>query len=218
MVATFRLLISFWTKRSKQHWCKKSVNSNGDYVLYNDCWHGFWVRSWWPRVLWQPVTLRLVNRGRAVRRGGPVEQVCNRKETTWYGNHAVRFDSQSSQNRESSQGYAADQMHHVVSDDTACKGEQALAHPGSRRKIWDKKKSPLWVHVSPFFSQIYNKLCAPFQNKMSEIYFYKKCVSFRLLKFVHYVWLCSWLGLFDHILRVSWSVSELFNQPTSIKT
>ena len=60
-------------------------------VLYNDCWHGFWVRSWWPHVLWQAVTLWLVNRGMAVHQGRLVEQVCNRKETTWYENHAVRF-------------------------------------------------------------------------------------------------------------------------------
>ena len=31
----------------------------------------------------------------------------------------------------------------VVSDDTACKGVQALAPPGSRKKIWGKKNSPL---------------------------------------------------------------------------
>ena len=60
-------------------------------MLYNDCWHGFWVCSWWPRVLWQAVTLWLVNRRMAVRRSRPVVQVCNRKETTWYENHAVRF-------------------------------------------------------------------------------------------------------------------------------
>ena len=29
--------------------------------------------------------------GGEVRQGGPVEQVCNRKETTWYESHAVRF-------------------------------------------------------------------------------------------------------------------------------
>ena len=31
----------------------------------------------------------------------------------------------------------------VIVDDTACKRVQALAPPGSRKKIWDKKKSPL---------------------------------------------------------------------------
>ena len=38
-------------------------------MLYNDFWYGFWVRSWWPRMLWQAVTLWLVNREMAVHRG-----------------------------------------------------------------------------------------------------------------------------------------------------
>ena len=74
---------------------------------------------------------------------------------------------------------------------------QALAPPGSRKKIWGKKKSPLWVYVSPSISQIYNKLCAPFENKMREIYFYKEVCFVRSLKFVLYLWLCSWLGLWE---------------------
>ena len=59
-------------------------------MLYNDCWHGLWVRSWCPSVLWQTVMLWLVNRGIVVHQQC-VEQVSNRKETTWYENHAVRF-------------------------------------------------------------------------------------------------------------------------------
>ena len=135
-------------------------------VLYNDCWHGFWVRSWWPRVLWQAVTLWLVNRGMAVHRGRPVEQLCNRKETTWYENHAVWF-RQSSQNRASSQGYAADQGR-------LCRlwryGLQGSASVGSRKTIWGKKKSSFWVYVSPSLSQTYNKLCAPFEDNMRDIF------------------------------------------------
>ena len=42
-------------------------------------------------MLWQAVTLWLVNRGITVHRGRPVELVCNWKETMWYENHAVRF-------------------------------------------------------------------------------------------------------------------------------
>ena len=53
------------------------------------------------------------------------------------------LDSQSCENRESSQGYATDLRVSVVSDDTAYKGVQALAPPGPRKKIWGKKKSPL---------------------------------------------------------------------------
>ena len=62
------------------------------YICYrNDCWHGFWVHSWGPLVLWQAVKSWLVNWGMAVRWGKPVKHVCNRKETMWYENHAVRF-------------------------------------------------------------------------------------------------------------------------------
>ena len=35
----------------------------------------------------------------AVRQGRPVEQVCNRKEITWYENHAVRFSQYQSESR-----------------------------------------------------------------------------------------------------------------------
>ena len=96
-------------------------------MLYNDRWHGFGVRSWWPRVLWQAVTLWLINRGMAVRRGRPVEQVVNRKETMWYENYAVRL-SQSVQSESRVEPGVS-----VVSDDTACKGMQVLAPPGSKK-------------------------------------------------------------------------------------
>ena len=62
----------------------------------------------------------------------------------------------------------------VITDDTSCKGVQALGSPGSMKKIWGKKKSPLWVFVSPSISQTYNKLRAPFENKMRDIYFNKE--------------------------------------------
>ena len=82
-----------------------------------------------PRVLWQAVTLWLVNRGMAMRRSRPVEQVCNRKGTTWYENYAVRFR----QNRVRIESRARDTQPirgvSVVSDDTAYKGVQKLAPP-----------------------------------------------------------------------------------------
>ena len=61
----------------------------------------------------------------------------------------------------------------VISDDMACKGVQSLAPPGSRKKIWGKKKSPLWVYVSPSIPQTYNKL--------RERYIFIKKVLFFLL-------------------------------------
>ena len=57
-----------------------------------------------------------------------------------------------------------------VSVDTACKGVQALAPPGYRKKIWDKKKSPLLVYVSPSISKTTN--CVPLSWIKWEIYFY----------------------------------------------
>ena len=129
-------------------------------VLYKDCWDGFWVRSWWPRVLWQAVTFWYVNRRMAVRRGRPVEQVCNWKETTWYENHAVRF--RKSVQSEESRARDTQLIRGVRSSRTI---RLALAPPGSRKKIWSKKKSPLWEYVSPSICQTYNKLCAPFENK-----------------------------------------------------
>ena len=51
-----------------------------------------------------------------------------------------------------------------VSDHTACKGVQALAPEGARKKILGKKKSPFCVYVSPSITQTNNKLWAPFRG------------------------------------------------------
>ena len=143
--------------------------------LYNDCWYGFWVRSWWLRVLWQAVTLWLVNREIAMRQGRPVEQVCDRKETTWYENHAVRFRQSPVRIESRARDTQPIRGVSVVSDDTACKGVQALP-PGSRKKIWSKKKSPLWVYVSPFLKLTTN--CMPLSIIKWEKYIFYKEVCF----------------------------------------
>ena len=83
-----------------------------------------------------------------------------------------------------------------VSDDTACKGVQVLALPGSRKKIRGKKKSLLWVYVSPSVTQTFNKLCAPFENKMRDIEFYKE-VCFASFIEDRSLSLCSWLCLWE---------------------
>ena len=57
------------------------------HLLYN-IWHRFSVRSWWPRVLWQSVTLWLVNRG-AIRALGYNRCVTGRRSRD--ENHAIRF-------------------------------------------------------------------------------------------------------------------------------
>ena len=58
-----------------------------------------------------------------------------------------------------------------------CKGLQALAPPGSWKKVWDKKRSPLWVYVTPSISEITTN-CGPFWRIKAEIYFDKEV--FRL--------------------------------------
>ena len=97
-----------------------------------------------------------------------------------------------------------------------CKGVQALAPPGSRKKVWDKKESPLWVYVSPSISQTNN--CGPFLRIKWEIYFYhKKCLVhlFSLIMFLivnkdtaeyttlNLIWSPS--------MRLSWSIYESFS-------
>ena len=85
-------------------------------------------------------------------------------------NHVVRF-GQSAENRES-----------------ACKGGEALAPPGSWKKIWDKKKSPLWVYVSPSISQLTTN-CGPLLRIKWEIYFYIEKCFVRSLNCVLSLWL-----------------------------
>ena len=73
-----------------------------------------------------------------------------------------------------------------LSNDTTCMGVQALTPLGSWKKIWDKKKSPIWVYVSPSISQTNNKQWALSRIKW-EIYFYKE--MFRsFIEVVNHVW------------------------------
>ena len=150
-------------------------------LLYNDCWHGFWVRSWWPHMLWQAVTLWLVNRGVAVRRGRPVKQVCNRKGTTWYENYAIRFRQwfQSGSRIEPGIRRRLEALGRLWR--YCLQGVQALAPPSSRKKIWGKKKSPLRVYVSPSISQTYNSVL-PSRIKWERYIFYKEVCFVSLIE------------------------------------
>ena len=78
-----------------------------------------------------------------MRRGTLVEQVCNQKETTSYENHVVRLRVCPIRIESRPRDTLPIRGVSVVSDDTACKGVQALPLRGSRKKIWSKKKSPL---------------------------------------------------------------------------
>ena len=76
--------------------------------LYNDYWHGFGICSWCSRVLWQAVTLWLVNRGwQCVRADRSSSYVTGRVP------HDMRttrsdLDKQAKKNRESNLGFAAE--------------------------------------------------------------------------------------------------------------
>ena len=144
-------------------------------MLYNYYGHRFWVRYWGPGLLCQAVTLWLVNRGMAVHQGRPVKQVCSWKETTWYEHHAVRIKSRA-RDTQLIGGVRSSLTIWLAS------GWKHWHTSGSRKKIWGKKKSSLWVYVSPSISQTYNKLCTPFKNKMREIYFYKEVCLVSLIE------------------------------------
>ena len=106
-------------------------------LLYNDSWHGFSVRPWWPRVLCHGVTFWLVNRGMAGRSDLESSQkrvergICNRSEAQ---GRLWRYGLQGS-----------------TSVGTSWLQEEVPARS-------------MYLHLS----QIYNKLCAPIENKMRE--------------------------------------------------
>ena len=79
------------------------------------------------------------------------------------------LESESSQNRKSSQGYAVDQRISVVSDNTACKGVQVLAllAPGRR---YGARRSPLSEYMSLHLSLRLTTNCVPVENKMRDIF------------------------------------------------
>ena len=129
----------------------------------------------------------------ALRRGRPVEQVCNRKETTWYENHVVRV-SESNQNWESSQGYTANQRRLTIRLARECKHWHPLA---LGRRYW-ARRSPLSEYMSLHLSLKFTTNCVPLSKIKWDIYiFYKEVCFVCSLKFVRYLWLCSCLGLWE---------------------
>ena len=132
--------------------------------------------------------------------GRPVEPVCNRKGTTWYENHVVRvWQSVQSESRVEpwirSQSEALGRLWRY-----GLQGGASVGTPCSRKKIWGKK-SPLWVYVSPSISQTYNKLCAPFENKMRAIYFYKEVCFVSLIE-------VRSLSLITFLVGSIWSIQQ----------
>ena len=157
-------------------------------MFYYDCRHGFGVLSWGPRVLWQAVTLWLVNRGVAVHQSRPVEQVRNRKGTTWDENHAVRIESRA----RDTQPIRGVRSSLTIRLSRGCKRWHPLA-PGKR---FGGRRSLLSEYMSLQLSLKLTINCVPFSRiKWVREIFIKNCVSFGSLKFVHYLQICSWLGL-----------------------
>ena len=137
--------------------------------------------------------LWLVNREVAVCRGRLVEQVCNRKETTWYENHAVRF-------RQSVQSESK------IKPRICCQSE-ALGCPwwyglrGGGVGTPRFKKEDMGQEEVPSLSiclSISLKLttnCVPLSRMKWEIYIFYKEVCFSSFDEVRSLSLCSRLGL-----------------------
>ena len=149
-------------------------------VLYNDCWHVYWVHSWWPCVLWQAVTLWLVKKGVAVFQGRSVELVCNRKKTTWYENHAVRFRLWVQSESRVEPGIR-NRSEALVSSLTiqfarGCK----RWHPLSQGRRYEEEEFPLSEYMSLHLSlKITTNRVLVLRIKWERYIFIKKCVSFR---------------------------------------
>ena len=128
----------------------------------------------------------------------PVEQVCNRKETTWYENHVTRFRL-SVQSESRVEPGIRSRSEVLVSSLTirlarGCKCWHLLA-PGRR---YGARRRPLSEYMSVHLSLKLTTNCVPLSRIKWERYiFMKTCISFRSLKFVHYLSLCSCLGLWE---------------------
>ena len=154
-------------------------------MLYNDCCHGFWVHSWRPHVFGQTVTLWLVNRGMAVHQGKPVEQVCNRKETTWYENHAVSFRVQSESRVKPGICSQSEVLGHLWQ--YGLQGGSSTGTPLAPGRKYGARRSPLYLSF-----KLTTNCVPPSRIKWERYILIKKCLSF-----VHYLWLCSWSGLWQ---------------------
>ena len=143
--------------------------------LYNDCWHGFWVRSWWPRVLWQAVMLWLVNRGIAVRGVGRSKRcVTGRRpfdmRTTWSDLDCQSRESRVERGiRSRREAFVSSLMIRLA---RGCKRK----YPRARGGRYGTRRSPLSEYMSLSISQTYNKLCGPSRIKWERPIFIKKCV------------------------------------------
>ena len=148
------------------------------------------VRSWWPRVIWQAVTLWLVNRGIVVCRGRSVEQVYYRKKTTWYENYVVSLgmsvQSESSRTRDT-QPIRGVRLPLTIRLSRRRKRCYPLA-PGRR---FGTRWIPLSEYMILHLSLKLTTNCVPLSRIKRDMYFYKE-VCF----------VCSWSSfiIFDYVL------------------
>ena len=128
-------------------------------------------------MLWQAVTLWLVNRGMAVRRGWLVEQVCDRKETKWYENHAVRF--RQSVQRIKSRARDTQPIRGVRSSLTIrlARGYKRW-HPLATGRRYGARRSPLPKYMSLHLSLKLTTKCVPFLRIKWQRYIFYKEVCF----------------------------------------
>ena len=113
-----------------------------------------------------------------MRRGKPVEQACNREETTWYENHVVRF-RQSVQSESRVEPGIRSRSEALVSSLTirlarGCK----YWHPLAPGRIYGARRSLLSGYISLHLSLKLTIICVPLSRIKWERYiFIKKCVS-----------------------------------------
>ena len=113
----------------------------------------------------------------AVRRGRPVEQVCNRKETTWYENHTFRFRQSVQSESRVEPGICsrsrASRTSRTIRLTWWCKRCHSLA-PGRR---YGARRSPLSEYMSLHLSlKLTTNWVSLSRIKWERYIFIKKCV------------------------------------------
>ena len=113
--------------------------------------------------------------GMAVRRSRPNEQVLNRKETTWYENHAVIFRlSVQSESRVEPWIRSRPEASLMIRLTRECKRWHPLA-PGRRYVL---RRNPLSEYVSLHLSVKFTTNCVPLSRIKWERYIFYKEVCF----------------------------------------
>ena len=147
-------------------------------------WHGFWVRSLWPRVLWQAVTLWWVNRDMTAPQGSREQQVCNRKETTWWEPRSQIWDKV--------QRIVVERGTHSRSEAslTTLQGGTSVGTPWLLEEDMGRR-SPLSDYISLHLSLLSTNR-GPFSRIKWEIYFHKEMFrSFIIFSLVLSLRLCN---------------------------